>query len=173
MKKLANFVMLLGVIALMSCETVEGPMGPQGPAGADGLIGSIFEAEVDFTASNGYAVLVSFPEGIELYNTDLVMAYVLQGVDNGTDIWEPLPQTIFYEGKTLLYTFDHTFQDINFFMDGTVDLNTLPANYTDGLVFRVAIIPAAFIAKVNPANMSEVMGIMSEEAVHDLSRLHP
>lgn len=170
MKKLAAIVFVLSVI-FSSCETVEGPegrMGPAGPAGADGLIGSIFEAEVDFTASNDFEALVAFPENIEVYNTDLVMAYVLQGVDGETDIWEPLPQTVFYENNTLLYTFDHTFEDINLFMDGNFNLEILPANYTDGMIFRIAIIPAAFIGKVDPKNMIDVMGIMSQDNLQTL-----
>ena len=162
---------MLFVGLLTSCV---GDIGPQGPPGfdgqdgldgADGLIGNIFEAEVSFTEENGYEAFVDFPTTIEVFDTDVVLAYILNGTDNGTDIWEPLPQTLFFDDLILLNAFDHTAADIRFFLDGTVDPASLDPLYTDNVVYRVAIIPADFAASINTSDINEVMGALNVKSV--------
>ncbi len=169
MKKISILVLLF-VGILTSCG---GDIGPQGPPGfdgfdgldgADGLIGSIFEVEADFTP-DGYEFFVDIPTSIEVFDTDVVMAYILSGVDNDVDIWEPLPQTLFFGNEILLYGYDYTFFDVRFFLDGTIDLNSLDPLYTDNIIFRVAVIPAAFAESINTLNLDEVMGAMNVESV--------
>ena len=152
-----------------SCEGPQGPPGPPGLPGADGLIGSIFEAEVDFTPGNNYIQVIEFPNSIEVFDTDVVVAYILIDVDNGTDIWEPLPQTLFLGNEILLYGFDHTFADIRFFLDGTVDLDLLyqeEPSFTDGIIFRVAIIPADFAQSIDLNKMEDVMNALNVQDVN-------
>ena len=169
-----KFSMLLSFIAVLfiSCEGEPGPAGfdglngRDGLDGADGLIGSIFEADITFTADNDYQDLVDFPTSIEVLTSDIVIAYILSGNDNGVDIWEPLPQTLFFEeNDILLYGYDHTDANIRFFMDGTVDFETLDPLYTDGVIFRVAIIPANLATKINTLDINEVMGALKVEKV--------
>ena len=124
-----------------------------------------YEVELDFTAANDYQALVEFPATIEVFDSDIVAAYILEGIDNGIDIWEPLPQTLFLGSDILLYGYNHTFFDINFFMDGTFDISTLDPIYTDGLIFRVAIIPADFAANLNLSDMNQVMDALQIETV--------
>ena len=166
--------LLLSFVAMISVSCSEGPQGPagpagptgpQGPAGADGLLAQIFEVELDFTAANGYQVLVEFPATIEVFDSDVVVAYILEAIDNGIDIWEPLPQTLFLGSDILLYGYNYTLLDINFFMDGTLDLSTLDPIYTDGVIFRVAIIPADFAATLNLSDMNQVMDALQVETV--------
>jgi len=155
MKKL---LLLIPAILLFfnSCTTV-GPPGPPGPPGQDGLLAQIFEAKVDFTNQNDYEVLVEFPGNIKVYDTDIVMAYILTGVDNNVDIWEPLPQTLYFNDGSLLYGYNHTYADIVFFLDGTVNLNTLDPQFTKDIVFRIAIIPADFAKTFDINNYNEVV----------------
>ena len=87
------------------------------------------------------------------------------GVDEGVDIWEPLPQTLFFDNDILLYGFDHTVADVRFFLDDTIDLTTLDALYTDNILFRVAVIPADFAATMNTSNLDEVMSALNIESV--------
>ncbi len=165
MKKLSLLSSLLIIALFISCTGDPGPQGPPGFDGADGLIGTIFEVEADFTEGNNYEYLVDIPTNIEVFDTDVIMAYILTGVDNDVDIWEPLPQTLFFEGDILLYGFNHTFFDVNFFLDGTVDFASLDALYTDGVVFRVAVIPAAFAETTDLTNIKEVMSAMQIKSV--------
>ena len=166
MKKISLFL-LFSVVLFISCEGPQGPPGFDGfdgSDGADGLIGTIFEVEATF-APDGYEYLVDIPVAIEVFDTDIVMAYVLSGVDNDVDIWEPLPQTLFFGNEILLYGFDHTLTDVRFFLDGTIDLNSLDALFTDNIVFRVAVIPAAFAESIDVSNINEVMDAMQLKSV--------
>jgi len=171
-KYLTLFIGIAGSLVLgfglTSCEGPIGPPGPPGPPGfdgADGLIGSIFEAQVDFDKANNYEAFVDFPSNIEVFDTDVVIAYILTAVDNGTDIWEPLPQTLFFDADILLYGYDHTAFDIRFFLDGTIDLGTLDPVFTDGVIFRVAIIPADFAATIDVNKFEDVMSALKVENV--------
>ena len=162
MKKISILVLLFAAI-LTSCEGDIGPPGLDGLDGldgADGLIGSIFEVEADFNP-DGYEFFVDIPPSIEVFDTDVVIAYILSGVDNNVDIWEPLPQTLFIGNDILLYGYDYTFFDVRFFLDGTIDLNSLDPLYTDNITFRVAVIPADFAGSINTLNLDEVMSAMN------------
>lgn len=166
MKKLLLIPVLL--LFLNSCTTV-GPQGPPGPPGQDGILAQIFEAEVSFSNQNNYEVLVEFPNNIEVYDTDIVMAYILTGVDNGVDIWEPLPQTLYFNDGSLLYGYNYTYADIVFFLDGTVNLNTLDPQYTNDIVFRIAIIPAEFAKTFDINNYNEVVRNLQLENIVKLN----
>lgn len=166
MKKISLFL-LFSIVLFMSCEGPQGPPGFDGfdgADGADGLIGSIFEVEADFTP-DGYEYSVDIPASIEVFDTDIVMAYVLTEVLDGVDIWEPLPQTLFFGNEILLYGYDYTFSDVRFFLDGTIDLNSLGALYTDNILFRVAVIPADFAASIDVSNINEVMDAIQLKSV--------
>ena len=169
MKKISLLVLLFTGL-LTSCLGDIGPQGPpgfdgfDGADGADGLIGSIFEVEATFTP-DGYEYFADIPTSIEVFDTDVVMAYVLTEVSDGLDVWEPLPQTIFFGNDILLYGYDYTLADVRFFLDGTIDLNSLEALYTDNILFRVAVIPADFAASINTDNINEVMSAMNVKSV--------
>lgn len=163
MKKISLFL-LFSIVLFMSCEGPQGPPGFDGFDGADGLIGSIFEVEADFTP-DGYEYSVDIPASIEVFDTDIVMAYVLTEVLDGVDIWEPLPRTRFFGNEILLYGYDYTFSDVRFFLDGTIDLNSLGALYTDNILFRVAVIPADFAASIDVSNINEVMDAIQLKSV--------
>ena len=96
MKKISLFL-LCSVVMFMSCEGPQGPPGfdgfdgfdgTDGADGADGLIGTIFEVDATFTP-DGYEFFADIPTSIEVFDTDIVMAYVLTEVLDGVDIWEP------------------------------------------------------------------------------------
>lgn len=162
MKKL----LLLPFLALLfvSCE---GPMGPPGRDGLDGvnIVGQIFEANVSFNASDNYEVFVDIPSQIEVYPSDIVMAYILVGDFEGRDIWEPLPQTLFFEDGTLLYGFNYTLADVSFFLDGTVYLDGLPSDFTQDIIFRVAVIPADNVQGLDLNNMDNVLNSLKNKEI--------
>ena len=150
MKKLINLGFLLIIITLISCE---GPMGPPGVPGQDGdsLIGTIFEYQGDFKPSNNYELFFDFPGDFEIYDTDVVLVYILWDVIdvNGvaTDLWRLLPQTVVLDDGVLQYNFDYTVADVRFFLEGTTDFNNLLPGETDNQIFRIAVLPADFLAK--------------------------
>jgi hypothetical protein len=155
MKKLPLLFTLCAFVLLSSCT------GPVGPPGYSGL-GQVFEATANFNPENSYSRFFTFPSNIVVYESDVVLVYLLEEVVNGDiDVWSQLPQTYFLDQGTLLYTFDHTFLDINIFLDANFSLNTLGSDYTDNKIFRIAIIPAEY-ANSN-LSMNELMNKLQIE----------
>jgi hypothetical protein len=144
MKKF-NTILLIFAMAMLvaSCE---GPMGVPGPPGLDGesLIGSIFEIEGDFTPQNEYKLYFQFPSDFEIYDTDVVLVYMLWAQADGIDIWRLMPQTIVLDEGVLQYNFDYTVADVEVFLEFTVPEGSLLPGETDGQIFRIAVLPADF-----------------------------
>lgn len=160
MKKL--FVLLIS-LTLLSCE---GPQGPPGPPGFNGIniLGSVFDVSVDFTPGNGYSNLIAFPNTIEVFESDVVMVYLLEeqvsDPSGPIDVWTPLPATFFLnDGSQVVYNFNHTFLDVNLFLDGNANLDTLGPGFTNNQIFRIAVLPAEFAEAFDGdlQNFSEVM----------------
>ena len=174
MKKITVLLALFALV-LISCEGSTGPpgppgpQGPEGPAGADGLIGSVFEVQADFTASHGYRAFVDIPSTFVVFESALLMAYILADVVDGLDVWEPLPQTLFLGNEILLYGFDYTYVDVSFFMDGTVNFGLLDPSFRNDIVFRVAVIPADFARAIDVNDLSQVMRALQTDAVMRLN----
>jgi hypothetical protein len=68
-----------------------------------------------------------------------------------------MPQTVDFEDGILMYNFDFTRTDVRFFLDGSVDFNTLDPSWTQNQVFRVVIVPADNIGKHNFNDLNTVM----------------
>lgn len=148
MKKF-GIILIIAFTAFVSCE---GPMGPRGFDGEDGedgglMLGSIFEIQGDFKASNEYRLIFDFPGNFEIYDTDVVLVYILWEIAGTTDVWRLLPQTVALPEGIIQYNFDYTVADVQVFMEGTIPPeNWLPAE-TDNQIFRIAVLPADFVAK--------------------------
>lgn len=164
MKKITTFVLLLSAIFISSCE---GPMGPPGIPGKDGdaLIGTIFETEGDFTASNKYELFFDFPNTFKIYETDIVLVYILWDVAtvNGkqTDVWRLLPQTVILDQGFIQYNFDYTVNDAHIFLETTIPFSDLLPAETQGQVFRIAVVPADFIATKKSAEIKDLSFLMN------------
>jgi len=146
MKKITVIIMLFVSVFVLSCE---GPMGPPGEDGTS-LIGTVFEMEGDFTPSNNYKLYFDFPLSFEIYDTDVVLVYILWDVVtvNGkqTDVWRLLPQTIVLNEGVIQYNFDYTVNDVKIFLETTIPVNSLLPAETQDQVFRIAVLPADFVA---------------------------
>lgn len=113
------------------------------------LLGQVFEVTVDFTPANGYSSLITYPNNLEVFESDVVLVYLLEdvvpdGQGGSLDVWTPLPQTFFTQDGTLLYTFNHTFFDVNLFLDANFNLDFLNPSFTQNQTFRIAVLPAEF-----------------------------
>ena len=146
MKKITVIIMLFVSVFVLSCE---GPMGPPGEDGTS-LLGTVFEMEGDFTPSNNYKLYFDFPLSFEIYDTDVVLVYILWDVVtvNGkqTDVWRLLPQTIVLNEGVIQYNFDYTVNDVKIFLETTIPVNSLLPAETQDQVFRIAVLPADFVA---------------------------
>lgn len=148
MKKL-GIILLIAFTAFFSCEGPMGPPGYDGLNGEDGdsIFGTLFEIEGDFKASNEYRLIFDFPGDFEIYDTDVVLVYILWEIAGNTDVWRLLPQTVALPEGIIQYNFDYTVADVQVFMEGTIPPEDwLPAE-TDNQIFRIAVLPADFAAK--------------------------
>ena len=165
-----------------SCISDSGPPGPPGQDGEDGIdgidgedginiLGQIFEVTVDFNSNNDYAEFVDIPDAIDVFDSDIIMVYILTDVVDGTDVWEPLPQTLFFGDQILLYGFNFTVVDVELFLDGTINLDDLNSDFTDGIVFRIAVLPADAVANIdlNTLSMEDLMGSMDKQEIIKLN----
>jgi len=146
MKKILLLLVVGSSLLFSSCE------GDQGPPGESGIniLGQVFEATVDFEASNDYQQLVIIPNNVEVFESDVILAYWLEDVvpdgNGGTlDVWSPLPQTIYLDGEgSFQYTFNHSFVDVLLFLQGDIDFGALGNGFTNDQTFRIAIVPSEF-----------------------------
>jgi len=107
----------------------------------------IFERTLSFTTENNFSTIVNFPNGFNSRETDLVVAYIANGIDpaNNIPLWDALPKTIFIEGGGVVaFNFNYSAGGIEVFLDAedTLDKNTLPSILTTNRNFRFAILPS-------------------------------
>lgn len=110
-------------------------------------------------------------DDVIVYETDVVLAYILWDQtedDNGdpVDIWRLLPQSVvFNNGDILQYNYDHTFFDVEIFLDGTADFGSLDPIYLEDQVFRIAVLPANMIKK-NNIDVTDFSGVMKSMKIN-------
>lgn len=143
MKKLTSILIVAMTLFLGACE---GPMGPPGQDG-DSFIGSVFEIKGDFTPANNYLIYDTYPSNLVVYDTDVVLVYILWEDANGLDVWRLLPQTVVLPDGVIQYNYDYTYTDFQVFMEFTIPAEDLLPAETQNQIFRIAVLPADFIAK--------------------------
>ena len=187
MKKFSLVFGGLIVALFMACTGPQGPPGFDGFDGLDGLngrdgqdgqdgvniLGQVLDIEGSFTLENNFEIFYEFPQTVEVFETDVVLVYLLwaqteDGNGEAVDIWRLMPQTRILDQGLLQYNYDHTFLDVNLFLESDFDLTTLPPGDTDNQVFRIAILPAEMTqSKLDTSNIHAVMGRLniSEEDI--------
>lgn len=149
MKNILLFLALSSTILFSSCE---GDPGPPGEPGVN-ILGQVFEITTDFDydAQSNSQVSPIFNYPFTVFESDAVLVYQLVGDqpiqgEAPADVWQQLPYNVFQNetGNIFQYTFNHTFIDIQFVIDGNFDLFTLDTDFTNDQTFRVAVVPAEF-----------------------------
>ncbi|WP_340076537.1 collagen-like protein [Leptobacterium sp. I13] len=176
MKNSIRFILPTLVFFFVACEGDPGPPGPEGLPGIN-ILGSVFEVEGSFNAANDFSLFFDFPTSIEVFESDIVLVYLLEDVvDDGNggtaDVWTPLPQTFFVNGGLLQYTFNNTFFDVLILLDANFDLNIAPAAFTQNQIFRIAVVPAEFAEdpNINLSSLSDVMNALDIKNSDVISR---
>lgn len=146
MKKIGTLI--LSVILFVACTGDTGPPGPQGPNGVN-ILGSVFEVTVNFTPQNNYSALIDFPQEVEVFESDVVLVYLLEDVlpdsTGPIDVWSLLPRTFYLDdGTQVAYNFNNTFLDVELFLDGNTNFSNLGTGFTLDQTFRIAVLPADF-----------------------------
>ncbi|TQI70594.1 hypothetical protein JM79_1514 [Gramella sp. Hel_I_59] len=156
MKKLLSLILIASTIVACSSD---GEVGPPGPPGQDGvnIVGQAFEVEADFNDPD-YSVFADIPSTIEVLESDVVLVYWLELVDDGTDVWNLIPQTIYFEDGEFQYNYNHTDFDVNIYLQGNIDLGTLGERYTQDQIFKIVVLPVDY-AQDNNLDVSDYQSV--------------
>ena len=156
MKKLLSLILIASTIVACSSD---GEVGPPGPPGQDGvnIVGQAFEIEADFNDPD-YSVFADIPSSIEILESDVVLVYWLELVDDGTDVWNLIPQTIYFEDGEFQYNYNHTDFDVNIYLQGNIDLGTLGERYTQDQIFKIVVLPVDY-AQDNNLDVSDYQSV--------------
>jgi hypothetical protein len=153
MKKITLLLAFIGMIGLTSCvreEVVVEDVHDQD------TISEVFEVTRSFSPGNGYSSLVTLNPAI--YDSDVVLVYLLWDVDGGTPIWRLMPQTVQLNEGDLQYNYDFTPYDVNLFMSSAdFDLGILGSQWTQNQTFRIVIVPGYFSKTVDVKNYDAVV----------------
>lgn len=171
MKKIIKTIaaLLFMTVVLISCGE-RGPVGPEGPPGPAGpeILPTSFEFNADLNPGNDFEFFSDIPEDIEVFDSDVVIAFVLEDYieEDDLEVWRQLPITEFNSRGTVLFDFDYTLVDVRVFLDANYSLGTSDG-YQDVLI-RAVHIPANFAAKMKteslrsiktPDELEEFMGV--------------
>ena len=177
---------ILGAVIVLFAVACEGPQGPpgydgldglDGLDGADGIQGQVVEVEgVNFgydADANLFSSLITFSDitNFEVFESDAVLVYRYVGSiptnDGGTaDLWSQIPQNYFLDEGTIQYVFEHTFIDLELFIDGNFDLSTLSTDFTDDQIFRIVFIPSEY-AEASRMDTSNIQNVMSSLGIEE------
>jgi len=158
MKKILTLFAVVGLIVFSSCE---GPEGPEGPEGLPGPVAAVFENVppnyYNFTQNNNYTVGFDFPQ--PLVDSDVVLVYRFDGVDQfNKQVWQALPETYYLANGTRDFSFKYIFTKnyVDIYLNSNSPA-TIPADYRLDQIFRIVIVPADFVGKVNRDSYLDVM----------------
>lgn len=103
--------------------------------------------------------LFTFP--FDVFESDAVLAYRLEFVDDGFDVWTQLPHNFYLDnGEVIQYVHRHTFVDVEVLLDGNYEPSTLPLEFTDNQTFRFVVVPSEFAnAKMTMDEAIETFGL--------------
>lgn len=151
----------------------EGPRGPQGPAGPE-ILPSSFEFNATLLPSNGFEFFSDIPGQIEVLDSDVVLAFVLEDYipEEDLEVWRQLPLTEFNSRGTLLFSFDFTLVDVRVFLEANYNL-TFSDGFEDVLI-RAVHIPSNFAAKMKPDAFQDIQSPdeLEEMIGHPIQRIN-
>lgn len=173
MKKIP-ILLIMSLLIGAGCEGPVGPPGldglpgPQGPQGVAGAEAYVVEYEFSFVAPDYGEFL--FYDDVEALPSDVVLVYLLWGEDeDGLEIWRLLPQSQITEFGWLQYNFDFTEDYAYVFMEADFLLDDLGADFTDGWVARVVIVPGGFVdGRSLPVDYSDYNAVKEAYGIPDI-----
>lgn len=153
-------IVITSALFLTSCgeRGPVGPRGPEGPQGAPGpeILPTSFEFNASLLPSNGFEFFSEIPASIEVLDSDVVLAFVLEDFipEDDLEVWRQLPITEFNSRGTVLINYDFTFVDVRIFLDASYSLGI--ADGYDELLVRAVHIPSNFASKLKPGAFKEI-----------------
>jgi len=170
MKKIFKFLLACTIMFLLSSCGERGPVGPEGPRGPGGqpgpeILPTSFEFPINLTQNNGFEFFRDIPGQIEVLNSDMMIAYVLEDYieEDDLDVWRQLPVTDFNNRGTRLFDFDFTRVDIRLFLDANYSLGS--ADELRDILIRAVHIPADFINSAKAKDLENAKSVQEIEQI--------
>lgn len=168
MKNLIVLLISATMVVFNSCSGPvgpPGPVGPRGPAGEDGLLAEVFEVNANFNSGNNYSAFYELNPPI--FDSDMLMVYILWNFFENEPIWRPLPLNQFLPEGILQYDYNFTRNDFEIYMGGNIPLSDIGSEFTMNQVFRIVIIPGFLLDNIDDINdYEEVSRVLNIEEDH-------
>ena len=161
MKRILTLLSFIGFISFSGCTTTDDV----------DTIAITYENAVPFNfVAPSFNVRFIFPTPI--LESDMVLVYRLDGIDNGRDVWQSLPETYFYDSGLWDFSFKYTFTNryVDVYLDGFDNNNPIPLRYRANQTFRFVIVPANLVYAIDTKNYLEVVSKLNirENQIHDI-----
>lgn len=145
---------LLAIISLgllSSCEINEVTEVIEITETIETLPNIIFERNVNFSffpQDNILSTIINYPVDFQPREDDLVIVYLQNGIDtaNNLPLWDALPRTFFLDDEPIVYNFNYSVGGVEILIDSGngFDKTSIPNNFTDNQLFRIAVLPGQF-----------------------------
>ncbi|TYP75208.1 hypothetical protein [Aquimarina intermedia] len=159
MKKVI-LLLSLTTILFTSCEGDQGPPGLDGLQGEPGIsiLAQVFEGIGTFNSANNYTLIFDYPSNIDVFESDVALVYLREEVNNGLEVWTPLPRTFYFDtGGFVEYNFNFTIDDVAIFLDSDINFGSLDPIVTDDQIFRIVIVPGEFAKHNDTSDINSVL----------------
>lgn len=143
MKTCRQLSLLITLFAFLFTSCGEGPAGPQGPPGPE-ILPQSFEFNATMVLENDFEDFHDIPADIDVFDSDVMMVFVLEGDD--PIVWRQLPLTEFNSRGTVVINFDFTVVDLRVFMEANYPLGQNDG--FSGVLMRAVHVPADFAGQL-------------------------
>jgi len=164
MKRIFLLLAIVGITAFQSCSSDDDVVVTD-----NDTIAEVFEINQNttFNAGNGYKI--DYTLNPQIYSSDMVLIYRLDGQDGQEDVWVPLPKTYYVNGglDEVDYSYDFSVSKIYIYL-GFTNSATLTSDLTNNQVFRVVIIPGYLSNKaVSSVDLSDYNAVIKAYGLND------
>lgn len=153
MKKILPFLMIgaLGITAISCSRTVDRQVITETNTSPTVHAPVVYDIQENFKfEDNRFQIKRNFK--YTLPESEVVLVYRRSGVQNGANVWQPIPRTLYLEQGELDYDFDFTVRDVT--MYAAADFNIAAQNaefqnrFMNQQAFRVLFVPSTFGSKI-------------------------
>lgn len=143
----------LGFTAVSCSRNSDGQVVNNNTGGQKAVYPVVYDLQNNFKFENNrFQIPIRFDASKPLPSTDVVLVYRRNGVDNGANVWQPIPRTMYLQQGDLDYDFDFTVRDVTLYAAADFDIMAQNADfqnqYMNNQVFRLVFVPASATSKI-------------------------
>lgn len=164
MKRIFLLLAIVGITAFQSCSSDDDAVVTD-----NDTIAEVFEINQNTTFNAGNDYRISYPLNPQIYTSDMVLVYRLDGQDGQEDVWVPLPKTYYVNGglDEVDYSYDFSISKIYIYLGFTNNAFLTPG-LANNQVFRVVIIPGYLSNKgTSSVDLSDYNAVIRAYGLND------